>query len=291
MLPEIQIQMSNKTLKSRLANWALQFLKKINLDLEKFEGKYHRISHERSETNARWIFKKPIFSDLNFFLAHFPDRYTAHFDQYNRECGFFDYADLKKWVHGNHQNNAADLGRFFFLCQCFEFLLKEKIEGHVAELGVYKGNSAFLLNKYANIVGKACYLFDTFEGFDQRDFVGVDSGTESSFSDTSLQDVKKFVGTGNTVFVKGYFPESLTGMELDGEFALVHIDCDLEKPFKAALEFFYPRLCRGAFLVMHDYSSLYWPGATKAVDEFFSDKPEHVFPVPDKSGTCAIRKI
>lgn len=291
ILPEMQTQMNKKTLKSRLANWAIQFLKNMHLDLDEFEGKYHRLSYERNETNARWIFKAQMFSDLNLHLAHFPDRYTARFDRYNRECGFFEYADLKKWVYGNHQNNAADLGRFFFLNQCFELLLKEKIDGHVAELGVYKGNSAFLLNKYANTVGKTCYLFDTFEGFDQRDLVGVDAETENSFADTSLQEVKKLVGTGNTVFVKGYFPESLSCTELDGEFAFVHIDCDLEKPFKAALEYFYPRLCRGGFLVMYDYSNLYWPGTTKTVDEFFYDKPEFIIPVPDKSGSCVVRKI
>lgn len=42
---------------------------------------------------------------------------------------------------------------------------------------------------------------------------------------------------------------------------------------------------------MHDYSSLCWPGATEAVDQFFADKPEFIIPVPDKSGTCVVRKI
>jgi O-methyltransferase len=63
------------------------------------------------------------------------------------------------------------------------------------------------------------------------------------------------------------------------------------KPFKAGLEFFYPRLVDGGFLVMHDYGSLWWDGTEKAIDEFFADKPESVIPIPDRAGTAAIRKI
>ena len=29
----------------------------------------------------------------------------------------------------------------------------------------------------------------------------------------------------------------------------------------------------------------------EAVDAFFADKPEFIIPVPDKSGTCVVRKV
>ena len=70
----------------------------------------------------------------------------------------------------------------------------------------------------------------------------------------------------------------------------MHIDCDLYAPMSSALEYFYPRLAPGGFLVVHDYSSLHWNGAEKAVDEFFADKPECVIPLPDGAGSVAIRK-
>jgi len=75
------------------------------------------------------------------------------------------------------------------------------------------------------------------------------------------------------------------------KFSLVHLDCDLKKPTMAALEYFYPRIVKGGFLVMHDHSSYCWKGAEEAINEFFKDKPEWVIPVPDKSGSCVIRKI
>lgn len=74
-------------------------------------------------------------------------------------------------------------------------------------------------------------------------------------------------------------------------FAMVHLDCDLYLPTKAALEFFYPKMVRGGLLILHDYDSGCWPGVTLAADEFFADKPEGLIRIPDKSGTAAMIKI
>lgn len=43
-------------------------------------------------------------------------------------------------------------------------------------------------------------------------------------------------------------------------------------------------------MIIHDYSSLHWPGVEKAVDEFFADKPEPVVSLPDVCGSVVIRK-
>lgn len=75
------------------------------------------------------------------------------------------------------------------------------------------------------------------------------------------------------------------------QYALVHLDWDLEKPFVAALEHFYPRIKPRGVLMMDDYRSLYWEGAKNAIDRFFSDKTEFIIPVPDKSGSCSIQNL
>ena len=41
---------------------------------------------------------------------------------------------------------------------------------------------------------------------------------------------------------------------------------------------------------MHDYSSLHWGGAEKAIDEFFADKAEPPTPLTDCGGSVVIRK-
>lgn len=234
--------------------------------------------------------------DLNegdrHFVQYIPDRYSSNLKLYKRIHDFFSYSDLKKWTEGNYKNNSGDITRFFGLNLCIEQLIEEKIEGDVVELGVYRGNSAWLLAKFARRMKRNCFLFDTFTGFDPRDLGSEDDKTlNAAFGDTSLERVRRFVGNEGTVYVKGFFPDSLEQIGEIRDLALVHIDCDLESPMAAALDYFYPKLKKGGFLIMHDYSSLYWPGAKRAIDGFFKDKIEYVLPMPDKSGTCMIRKI
>jgi hypothetical protein len=70
--------------------------------------------------------------------------------------------------------------------------------------------------------------------------------------------VKEIVGNENTVYVEGFFPKSLETIDnYNLMFALVHIDCDLEQPFIHGLNYFYPRMVKGGFLILHDYSSLF----------------------------------
>ena len=75
-------------------------------------------------------------------------------------------------------------------------------------------------------------------------------------------------------YVQGFFPKSTDQIADNLKFCLVHIDCDLYSPAISALEYFYPRMVPGGFIVIHDYSSLGWSGAERAVDEFFADKVE-----------------
>jgi len=62
----------------------------------------------------------------------------------------------------------------------------------------------------------------------------------------------------------------------DETFCFAHIDCDAYKPHLECLEYIYPNLTKGGCIVFDDYGSKAWPGAKKAVDEFFSDKVEDI---------------
>lgn len=238
-------------------------------------------------------FKKSSNNKITYYSSNVPDRYSENIHIYNQQTNFLDFSDLYKWLTGNHQSNIGDLNRFFFINLCIDSLIEEKILGNVAEVGVYKGNSAYLLSKYAKRVNSKCYLFDTYNGFDKKDTVGLDAHQDNSlFTDTSLEYVKDVIGeNNNVVYIKGYFPESLDQVGEIDSFSLVHIDCDLEKPITESLKYFYPKLKKGGFLIMHDYSSLYWKGSKNAIDTFFMDKEEMIVPIADKSGSCVIRKI
>ena len=218
------------------------------------------------------------------YVAYRPDS-DVIFDHYP------EAAELsEKWICDNLTNNAGDLPRLYAIIFNLKQILNENITGEIAELGVYRGNSAAVLAHYARAYSRRLWLFDTFEGFDQRDVVGVDEHRAPEFADTSLDRVQEIVGDENVEFVKGRFPDSIPpGLHMS-RFCLVHIDCDLYEPARAGLEFFYPRLSPGGLLILHDYANPYWDGIRRALDEYCNRIPERPVIFGDKSGTAMIRK-
>jgi hypothetical protein len=62
----------------------------------------------------------------------------------------------------------------------------------------------------------------------------------------------------------GWIPDSLRGIE-ERSYRLLHLDLDLYAPTAGALEYFWPRLLAGGYVVCDDYG---WPGGRRAIDEF-----------------------
>lgn len=201
-----------------------------------------------------------------------------------------------KWIEKNDEN-AGDIPRLLSLMYNIKQVMGEGVPGAFAELGVYRGNSASVLAHYASLSQRTLYLFDTFEGFSERNFSthDIDMDAQKYYADTSMDEVKSIVGDG-PVCIKGLFPQSIPN-ELDGvsfadnvRFAVVSLDCDLYEPTKAGIEWFYPRLSPGGIMFIHDFSSGYWEGTRWAAEEFLTTIPETVALLPDKSGTAILRK-
>lgn len=168
------------------------------------------------------------------------------------------------------------------------------IEGALAELGTYRGDFAWQLND--RFPDRTLYLFDTFEGFDERDIRTEREKSDAKakprdFSATSDHDVLARMPYEKQVIIrKGYFPETTEGLENE-TFALVSMDVDLYAPTMAGLTFFWPRLVSGGAILLHDYNSLQFNGVRKALDGY---EAEHgmlpVVPLSDLHGTAVIIK-
>ncbi len=59
-------------------------------------------------------------------------------------------------------------------------------------------------------------------------------------------------------------------------FSVAHIDCDLYESVLEAVEFVYPRMTKGGFIIFDDYNSPTCLGAKHAVDSFLVGKPEQL---------------
>jgi O-methyltransferase len=147
----------------------------------------------------------------------------------------------------------------------------EKIPGHMAEAGVYRGGTAAVMLSACRT--KRLLLFDTFEGLPH-------AGDGFAFGEYagSIQDVSKNLSRwdGRFEMHKGLFPDSAAGME-SLRFSFVHLDLDLYSSTKAALEWFWPRVNPGGVLLSHDYPLV--DGVVDAFHEFFDSRPEPFIPL------------
>lgn len=189
----------------------------------------------------------------------------------------------------------------YFRYRTFEFLADEliryNIRGKVAEVGVFRGVFAKLINEKFN--DREFYLFDTFEGFDEEEvnremgYGRCDRMFKERYMKTSEEEVlaKLKYPEKCTVF-KGLFPDTVTGEAEKSEFAFVSIDVDLEESTYQGIRFFYPRLCKGGYLYIHDYNSSHLSGVRRAVERYEEDGHIRLRKVPlaDSCGTLVVIK-
>lgn len=222
----------------------------------------------------------------NIYIAYMPDSYATF-----GNTTVFDNL-FKSFIKKNKLKNSGDIPRLWSFILNVQKIMDENIEGDFAELGVWRGNTASILAKFALDNNRKVYLFDTFDGFDQSDLKGIDTNKKVLFQNTSIRLVSAIIGNASEVceFVVGKFPSSIKNKHKQIKYSIVSLDCDLYAPMKAGLQFFYPLMPKGSLFLLHDYSSLWWEGTKKAVDEFCQETGEHVILLPDKSGSALLRK-
>ena len=187
-----------------------------------------------------------------------------------------------------------------------EQINSNSIEGSIAEAGVLYGDLSRTISRV--FLDRKFYLYDTFEGFDERDttiekenkytsndfFMKSNSFKSKLFSsDEKISIVKKQIVNPERVIIrKGYFPASADS-EKNEKFAFVSLDMDLYKPMKSGMEFFFPKLVKGGYLMLHDYNSNEFKGIKVAIKEYENEYGIKLakVPLPDQGGTLVITKI
>ncbi|MBR1419604.1 MAG: hypothetical protein IJ575_00885 [Selenomonadaceae bacterium] len=172
------------------------------------------------------------------------------------------------------------------------------ILGEIAELGVYKGDTSAIFNRW--FPDRTLNLFDTFEGYVEKeldDAVRLGFANQASanslkgFNDSSIELVMSKMKYPERVKIyKGLFPDTIP--EEEKQFALVLIDVSFYIPTLAGLKYFYPRLSTGGYLVMQSYNAPeFSEGNRRAIAELEKEFGHVVkIPIPDKRGTVIISK-
>jgi O-methyltransferase len=214
------------------------------------------------------------------------------FGKYLKKKKFFlgkslDYLSRERKIDTNY----LDYIRLSTLELASHEIHTNKITGNVAELGVYKGKFARYINQY--FPDRLLYLFDTFQGFDDRDKSteikqGYSSGSQD-FSDTSIKKVLAIMPFPDKCKpVQGFFPDSAKG--IDDVFAFVSIDTDLYEPVLEGIKYFYPRLSKGGYIFIHDFNNDNYKGARKAVEDYCRVHNLGFVPIPDVGGSAIMVK-
>jgi hypothetical protein len=149
------------------------------------------------------------------------------------------------------------------------------VPGAVAEIGTFRGGSAFFIASALQTVADQAvpiHVFDTFEGHPEAAISEDDPfQTAGQFARTSLERVQKLLSAFPEVHLhKGDITTQLPLPE-ETAYRLVHIDVDLYPPMLSCLEYFGARMSPGGIIVVDDYASLKCPGVAKAVSEYLED--------------------
>ena len=182
-----------------------------------------------------------------------------------------------------------DLSNDYVRLATLELLCRrlEGVPGAAAELGVYKGFFARCMNQL--MPERTLYLFDSFEGFAQ-DACAAES-FQAAHRNTAIDQVLSIMPRPKHIVVKpGFFPKSLDGME--EQFCLVSLDVDFAKTTLDGLRYFWPRLNKGGYLMLHDWGSPKLPGVAEALKAYEAEIGESIpgIPLCDVGGTLVLCK-
>ncbi len=218
------------------------------------------------------------------FVASVPERYGVNYPRYVARGGLMRPEDKSRFESGGH---ADDPAQFYVLSLVFDQVIREAVRGNLAHFGGQEGHAAPLLAAMARRTDRTLHVF----GLAMADPVPASSPTEDAkpAKAASLTALRAQIEGENVVFHQGSLPKADI-LVADEALALVHVQCDDYLSLQSALDYVWPRMAPGGFLLIDGYSGLSWNGSEKAVDEFFADKPEAVVPFPDAAGTAAVRK-
>ena len=176
----------------------------------------------------------------------------------------------------------GSLDRYLYFLNQLEKL--KGLDGDIVECGVSIGHGALLFLLMSEYLGveRTYFGFDSFTGFpDPVAEDGVtpikDKGFWANPSDTVFRVLRDGRIPDDTIrervrLIKGLFHETLP--KYRGKIALLHLDCDLYESYTIALKYLYDKVVTGGIILFDEYNDQRWPGAKKAIDEFFADKPE-----------------
>ena len=84
---------------------------------------------------------------------------------------------------------------------------------------------------------------------------------------------------------------NLSSKDLPSKISFAHIDGDLYQSVMDSLNLVYPLVAAGGYILIDDYLSPRYEGATQAVIDFFNNKTENVVELPGSNNTQSYKAL
>lgn len=218
----------------------------------------------------------PYASPDDFDLKAFPDLTDAE----------------RQIVRAVKSFTMTSVERIVCLINAVNYITENRIEGDIAECGVWRGGSMMTVALTLLARGDASrnlYLYDTFEGMSQptgfdKSFDGVSAEAQMNQENgkwcyAGIEDVRRnILSTGypedKIHLVKGKVEDTIP-QTAPADLSLLRLDTDWYESTKHELNHLFPRLAPEGVLVIDDYG--HWQGARRAVDEYFAESNRKIY--------------
>jgi O-methyltransferase len=270
--------------------------RKLTIEINERNIPYEIIAYTDNDPklHGTCLLGKPVIKPCDITAYNFDQIIIAAMDTYNITNQLIGYGISKDIINAALYADLNNKARITALRNAVEIIKENRVKGSVAELGVFQGEFAKNINKL--FPERKLYLFDTFEGFDEKDIKKeIEIGTERmkersyNYSGTNVGLVlSKMEYPEQCIICKGYFPETACGVE--DTFALVSLDADLYQPMLEGLKYFYPRLEKGGYIFIHDYFTKEFTGTKQAVLEYKREEEIEYVPLGDDCSVVIIKK-
>lgn len=162
--------------------------------------------------------------------------------------------------------------------------LAQPVDGDLVECGVSVGHGLLTLILLSETMRPRTYYgYDSFAGFPAPSHKDVGTAVPHGYYASAPELVVRVLTEGGIEpsvirervrLVRGLFDDTLH--QHTGPIALLHVDGDLYESTRVVLDRLYDRVRRGGVILFDDYGVTDWPGATSAIDEFFSTRAERL---------------
>lgn len=190
---------------------------------------------------------------------------------------------------------SCDITRISKILANYElFKMVLDVPGAIVECGIFKGVSlarfAMFRELFGNPYSKKIIGFDVFDTFPITNFDAdklfrkrfIEAAGKDSISVEQMMEVLEHKRCDQFVeLVKGDICETVPKYVEENpnlKISLLNLDTDIYEPAVTILEHFYPRVQKGGILILDDYGV--FPGETKAVDDYFQDRPVKIRKFP-----------